>query len=144
MFLVSFFLSLSIIFLKFFHVVACISSLFPFTAEKNSIVWIDHIYLGMLQFMMPQTVKNLPVMWETWFQSLGWECPLEQEMATHSSMLAWRISRDRGAWWITVHGVAKISTHSTAKVDGHLVISFAVINNGAMTIHVSFCMDVSF
>ena len=36
-------------------------------------------------------VKNLPVMQETWVQSLGWEDPLEEEMATHSSSLAWRI-----------------------------------------------------
>ena len=37
-------------------------------------------------------------MWETWVQSLGWEDPLEEEMATHSSILAWRISMDRRAW----------------------------------------------
>ena len=36
------------------------------------------------------TVKNLPVMWETRAQSLGWEDPLEEEMATHSSILAWK------------------------------------------------------
>ena len=36
-------------------------------------------------------VKNLPVMWETWVQSLGWEDPLEKGMATHSGVLAWRI-----------------------------------------------------
>ena len=36
-------------------------------------------------------VKNLPAMWETWIQSLAWEDPLEKEMATHSSVLAWRI-----------------------------------------------------
>ena len=38
-----------------------------------------------------QTVKHLPAMWETWVQSLGWEDPLEKEMATHSSTLAWKI-----------------------------------------------------
>ena len=43
---------------------------------------------------MAQMVKNLPAMWE---QSLGQEDPLEKEMATHSSILAWRISTDRGA-----------------------------------------------
>ena len=37
-------------------------------------------------------VKNLPVMHETWVQSLGREVPLEEEMTTHSSILAWRIS----------------------------------------------------
>ena len=39
--------------------------------------------------------------------SLGWEDPLEKDMATLSSILAWRISMDKGAWWATVHGVAK-------------------------------------
>ena len=41
---------------------------------------------------------------------LGWEDPLEEGMATHSSILAWRIPTDRGAWWATVHGVAKSRT----------------------------------
>ena len=40
---------------------------------------------------MAQTVKHLPTMRETWVRSLGWEDPLEKEMATHSSTLAWRI-----------------------------------------------------
>ena len=42
--------------------------------------------------------------------SLGWEDPLEEEMATHSSFLAWRIPMDKGAWQVTVHGVTKIWT----------------------------------
>jgi len=46
-----------------------------------------------------QTVKNPPAMWETWVRSLGWEDPLERGMATHSSILAWRIPTNRGAWW---------------------------------------------
>ena len=40
---------------------------------------------------MAQLVKNPPAMWVTWVQSLGWEDPLEKGMATHSSILAWRI-----------------------------------------------------
>ena len=40
---------------------------------------------------MVQVVKNLPAMQETWVQSLGWEDPLEKEMATHSGTLAWKI-----------------------------------------------------
>ena len=40
---------------------------------------------------MAQTVKRLPTMWETWVQSLGLEDLLEKEMATHSSILAWKI-----------------------------------------------------
>ena len=59
---------------------------------------------------MAQTVKNLPAMWETWVRSLGWEDPLEEGMATHSSILAWRISMDRGAWQVIVDEVAKSRT----------------------------------
>ena len=57
--------------------------------------------------MVVQSVKNLPAIQETWAPSLGWEDPLEECMATHSSTLAWRIPKDPGAWWATVHGVAK-------------------------------------
>ena len=41
--------------------------------------------------LVTQTVNNPPAMWETWVQSLGWEASLEEGMATHSSILAWRI-----------------------------------------------------
>ena len=44
---------------------------------------------------------------ETWVQSLGWDNPLEEGMAIHSSILAWRIPMDRGASRATVHGVTK-------------------------------------
>ena len=60
--------------------------------------------------LVAQTFKNLPVMWKTWVQSLGWEDPLEEGMATHCRILAWRILMDRGAWQHTVHGVAKSRT----------------------------------
>ena len=55
---------------------------------------------------MAQPVKNLPAMQETQVQFLGQEDPLEEEMATHSSIHAWRIPRDRGAWWF--HGVEEL------------------------------------
>ena len=42
--------------------------------------------------LVAQSVKNLPAVQETWVRSLGWEGPLEKEMATHSSILAWKIS----------------------------------------------------
>ena len=53
---------------------------------------------------MAQSVKNPPAMWETKVQSLGWEDPLEEGMATHSSILAWRIPMDTGAWRAVAHG----------------------------------------
>ena len=55
-------------------------------------------------------VKNPLAMQETQVQSLGQEDPLEEVMATHSSILAWTITVDRGAWQATVHGVAKSQT----------------------------------
>ena len=52
--------------------------------------------LGILKqigaFLVAQMVKGLPAVWETWVQSLGWEDPLEKEMATHSSILALKIT----------------------------------------------------
>ena len=56
--------------------------------------------------LVAQTIKNPPAIRETWVRSLGWEDPLEEGMATHSSV-TWRIPLDRGAWWATVHGVSK-------------------------------------
>ena len=50
--------------------------------------------------------KNPPAVQETWVPSLGWEDPLEEGMATHSSILAWRTPMDRGPRRATVHGVA--------------------------------------
>ena len=44
-----------------------------------------------MAFLVAQTVKRLPAMRETWVRFLGWEDPLEKEMATHSSTLAWKI-----------------------------------------------------
>ena len=63
-------------------------------------------------------VKNPPAMQETketWVRSLGQEDPLEEGMATHSSILAWRIPMDRGAWQAAVHRVAKSQTRQTTE-----------------------------
>ena len=60
--------------------------------------------------IVAQLVKNPPAMWETWVPSLGWEDLLEEGMAAHSSILAWRIPMDRGAWQATVQGVTKSRT----------------------------------
>ena len=57
-----------------------------------------------------QWAKNPPAMRETWVPSLGWEDPLEEDMATLFSILVWRIAMDRGAWWATVHEVTKSRT----------------------------------
>ena len=58
------------------------------------------MYMSMFRAsVVAQLVKNLPAMQETWVQSLDWKDPLEEGMATHSSILAWRIPLI-GAWWV--------------------------------------------
>ena len=60
--------------------------------------------------LVVQAVKNPPAMWQTWVRSLGWKYPLERDMAIHSSILAWQIPMDRGAWRATLDGVEKSRT----------------------------------
>jgi len=60
--------------------------------------------------LVAQAVKNPPAMWETWVRSLGWKDPLEEGVATHSIILAWRIPMDRGGWQATVHSITKSLT----------------------------------
>ena len=63
---------------------------------------------------MAQIAKNPPAMWETQVQSLGREDPLEEGMATNSSILSWRIPMYRGAWQATVHRAEELDmTEST-------------------------------
>ena len=57
--------------------------------------------------LVVQMVKNLPVMLKTWVQSLGWENPLEKAVATHSSILAWRIP-----WTEEPVGYSPIGSHT--------------------------------
>ena len=74
--------------------------------------------------LVAQLVKNPPAMQETLVPPLGWEDSLEEGMATHSSILAWRIPMDRGAWWATAHGLAKSQTllaHSLYSLDVSLL-----------------------
>ena len=75
-------------------------------------------------------VKNLPATQETWVRSLGWEDPLEEDVATYSSILACRIPMDRGAWWAIVHGVVELDTteqlNTTATRINNLQISLSV------------------
>ena len=61
--------------------------------QRESII---SIWLPKWASLVAQMVKNLPAMWKTCVQSLGWEDPLEEGMATHSHILAWRIPMNRG------------------------------------------------
>ena len=60
-------------------------------------------------------VKNPSEMQETWVRSLGWENSMEEGMATHPSILAWRIPIDRGAWQAILHGLKKSQTQLDSK-----------------------------
>ena len=66
-------------------------------------------------------------MWETWVRFLGWEDLLEEGMATHSSVLAWRIPIRSGAWWATVQGGHKeVDTDTTERLSTLINITSAV------------------
>ena len=68
--------------------------------------------------LVAQSIKNPPAVQETRVQSLHWEEPLEEGMATHSSILALRIPMNRGAWWVAVHGVTKSQTQLNDSTHG--------------------------
>ena len=71
---------------------------------------LSYFHLILRASLVAQTLKNQPAIQETGVQSLSQEDPLEKGMATHSSILAWRILMDRGAWPAAVHGVAENQT----------------------------------
>ena len=87
------------------HIFVSILNIFLELISNLIPLCLKNIYL--LYFLVAQTLKNLPEMWEYGVQSLGWEDPLEEGMASHFSILAWRIPMDSGAWWAMVHGVAE-------------------------------------
>ena len=62
--------------------------------------------------LVAQTVKNPPAVRETWVQSLGWEDPLEEGMAIHSSILAWRIPCTEKPDSLQPIGLMHLSTHT--------------------------------
>ena len=79
---------------------------------------------------MAQTVKNLPVLQQTQVQFLGWDGSLEEGVATHSSVLVWRIPMDRGAWQATAHGITesdKTEQLSTAQHSLHMMTILLLI-----------------
>ena len=63
-----------------------------FILVKKGIMPNAHQSPNRAALLVAQLVKNLPAMQESWVQSLGWEDPLEEGMATHSSILAWEIA----------------------------------------------------
>ena len=72
-------------------------------SKKELVPLIFGVYLS-YSSLVAQVVKNLPAMKETWVQSLGWEDSLEEEMATHSSIVAWRIPWIKEPGWLRSMG----------------------------------------
>ena len=81
-------------------------------AMQETLVRFLHWKVPLEKDRLAQTVKNPPAMWEIWVWSLGWEDPLEEGMASHPSILAWRIPMNRGAWWSWDHRVRHDWAHS--------------------------------
>ena len=77
--------------------------------------------------LVAQRLKHLPTMQETWVRSLGQEDPLEKEMATHSSTLAWRIPWT-DSWWATVHGVIKSQTRLSDFTSLHIKLGVSEVS----------------
>ena len=86
------------------------------------------VFLGSPGILGLQTVKNPPAMRETWVRSLGWEDPLDEGMATHSSILASRIPVDRGAWRAAVHGIKKKSDMTEQLSTLYYTLIFLIIS----------------
>ena len=72
---------------------------------------------------------------ETWVQFLGWEDPLEEGMATHSSILAWKILMDRGAWQATVHGVTESHRTESDRACTQALVFDCLKLNAVLTSH---------
>ena len=78
--------------------------------------------------LVAQMVKNPPAMQETWVWSLGWEDPLQEGMATHSSILTWKIPMDTGTWQATVHEVTTSQTQlNDYQSKYNIIIDFHVM-----------------
>ena len=93
---------------------------------------IQFVYLCHSQDSVAQMVKNPPAMQDTQVRSLGRKAPLEKGMATHSSILAWRVHpMDRGAWRAIVHGAAQSQTRrkNSHFHFHHLRLSHVAIRN---------------
>ena len=85
---------------------------------------------------MVPVVKNLPANagdTKDAGSNLGQEDPPEEGMATHSSIFAWRIPMDRGAWWATLHGITKSWTQLSDNIHTHNYLIHSPAKTGPLT-----------
>ena len=106
-----------------------------FASRQNTI-----IAMSLLGFPSSSMVKNPPAIQEMRVQSLGWEDPLEKEMATHPSILAWEILWTEGAWWAIVPAVAKESDATEPLNDNKMSLLAIIIKH---RVHKSAQVDCS-
>ena len=94
-----------------------------FTTEPptSNLLYPKNVVRHVWASLVAQAVKNPPAMQEIQVRSLCWEDPLEGGMATHSSILAWRNSRDGTTWWATVQGARKSGARLN---DQHFTFTF--------------------
>ena len=107
---------------------------------RNTFTKASGIVIYLWASLVAQMVKNLPAMQETWVLSLGQEHPLEKGMATHASILAWRIPwTEAPGNQSTVHGVAKSQTQS---IDFHMdcivIYSLKGVNNARLRVFLAY------
>ena len=91
--------------------------------QQSDLVILIHVHMASL---VAQLVKSLPAMWETWVQSLGWEDPLETEMATYSSILACRIPSTEEPGGLQSTGSQRVG-HNWG-TDTHTCMYISVLN----------------
>ena len=82
-----------------------------------------YISLHLQTSLIAQSVKNLPAMQETWLRFLGWEDPLEKEMAIHSSTLAWKIPWTEEAGGLQSIGSQRVGHDLVTKPPPHMEIA---------------------
>ena len=80
--------------------------------KSGALVWTSGSHCVCWASLVAQSVKNLPAVQENWVRSLGWEDPLDKEMATHSSILAWKIS-----WTEEPGGLQSMGSQSQARLS---------------------------
>ena len=95
------------------------------TSETYYNIWTAYVQTS----LVAQTVKRLSTMWETWVQSLGWEDPLEKEMAIHSSTIAWKIPWTEEPDRLQSMGSQRVRHNWATSLSLSLSIIFITINN---------------
>ena len=91
----------------------------PFVIPDETKLSCVNIILYLRAALVAQTVKNLPAMQETWVWSLGGENPLDEEMATFSSILAWRISWTEGPGGLQSTGSQRMGQNRAINIHTH-------------------------